>query len=140
MTPVGLGGRERTGQVQRNGVRIFLNDATHKPGERFPGITIIGEGGFRLGDVPHRVLSAPRKEDTVVESNDPNAAAPVLTGQEIQPFHIDIPQTAVDDLDDRLARTRWPSQLGDIGWSRGVPLDYPRERGTVPTGVAVSTT
>lgn len=76
----------------------------------------------------------------MVESNGPNAAAPALTGQEIQPFHIDIPQTAVDDLDDRLARTRWPSQLGDIGWSRGVPLDYPRERGTVQTGVAVSTT
>lgn len=42
----------------------------------------------------------------------------------IQPFKIDVPQAALDDLHERLARTRWPNQLPDIGWSRGVPLDY----------------
>src|SRR3989440_747288 len=46
---------------------------------------------------------------------------------EIKPFRIDIPQADLDDLRDRLARTRWPSPaLGDA-WSRGVPLDYLRE-------------
>ncbi len=42
----------------------------------------------------------------------------------IQPFKIAIPQEAIDDLHDRLARTRWPNQLPGVGWSRGVPLDY----------------
>jgi pimeloyl-ACP methyl ester carboxylesterase len=45
---------------------------------------------------------------------------------EILPFRIEIPQSDVDDLRDRLARTRWPDELPGIGWSRGVPLDYLR--------------
>ena len=47
--------------------------------------------------------------------------------EDIRPFRIDIPQTAVDDLRDRLARTRWPDELPGAGWSRGVPLAYLRE-------------
>ena len=42
----------------------------------------------------------------------------------IRPFRIDIPQSDLDDLHDRLARTRWPDELPGVGWSRGVPLDY----------------
>lgn len=41
-------------------------------------------------------------------------------------FRIDIPPAALEDLRDRLARTRWPAQLPRIGWSRGVPGDYLR--------------
>jgi epoxide hydrolase len=43
---------------------------------------------------------------------------------EIRPFRIDIPQADLDDLRERLARTRWPDELPGVGWSRGVPLDY----------------
>ncbi len=43
---------------------------------------------------------------------------------EIRPFRIDIPQADLDDLRERLARTRWPSELADVGWRRGVPVDY----------------
>lgn len=46
---------------------------------------------------------------------------------EIQPFLIDIPQPDLDDLRDRLGRTRWPEALAGPGWDRGVPLDYLRE-------------
>ncbi|MFF5243987.1 epoxide hydrolase family protein [Streptosporangium sp. NPDC000095] len=42
----------------------------------------------------------------------------------IRPFRIDIPQADLDDLGDRLARTRWPREVPGTGWSRGVPLDY----------------
>jgi len=42
----------------------------------------------------------------------------------IQPFTINIPQADLDDLRDRLARTRWPDELPGVSWSRGVPLDY----------------
>jgi len=43
---------------------------------------------------------------------------------EIRPFRIAIPQADLDDLGDRLARTRWPDELPGVGWSRGVPLAY----------------
>jgi epoxide hydrolase len=48
----------------------------------------------------------------------------IETSTEIRPFRIEIPQAALDDLNDRLARTRWPDELPGVGWSRGVPLDY----------------
>jgi epoxide hydrolase len=47
--------------------------------------------------------------------------------EEIRPFTIEIPQPALDDLRERLARTRWPDELPGPGWSRGAPLDYLRE-------------
>ena len=35
-----------------------------------------------------------------------------ITSQtEVRPFKIDIPQAALDDLNDRLARSNWPDQL-----------------------------
>jgi epoxide hydrolase len=49
------------------------------------------------------------------------------TLETIQSFRIEIPEAALDDLRDRLARTRWPSELPGVGWSRGVPLEYLRE-------------
>jgi epoxide hydrolase len=43
---------------------------------------------------------------------------------EIRPFQIAVPQADLDDLGERLARTRWPDELPGVGWSRGVPLGY----------------
>ncbi|GAA3163029.1 hypothetical protein GCM10010466_62490 [Planomonospora alba] len=56
---------------------------------------------------------------------------------EITPFRVEIPQAALDDLADRLARTRWTDELppeevtdgtpkGPVqpGWEYGVPLGY----------------
>ena len=43
---------------------------------------------------------------------------------QIHAFTVDIPDAKLDDLRDRLGRTRWPSELAGIGWSRGVPLAY----------------
>ncbi|WP_049573838.1 epoxide hydrolase family protein [Nonomuraea sp. SBT364] len=44
----------------------------------------------------------------------------------MKPFRIDIPQSDLDDLRDRLARTRWPDELDGAGWSYGVPVSYAR--------------
>jgi epoxide hydrolase len=46
---------------------------------------------------------------------------------EIRPFRIDVPQADLEDLRDRLARSRWPDELSGVGWSRGVPLGHLRE-------------
>jgi pimeloyl-ACP methyl ester carboxylesterase len=51
-----------------------------------------------------------------------NAAEPA-----VRPFRIDIPQSDIDDLRERLTRTRWAPQPADQGWTRGVPTDYLRE-------------
>jgi len=45
----------------------------------------------------------------------------------MRPFRIEIPQADLDDLRDRLTRTRWPDELPDVGWDRGVPLAYLKE-------------
>ncbi|HEY2671030.1 MAG TPA: epoxide hydrolase [Rugosimonospora sp.] len=41
-----------------------------------------------------------------------------------EPFRIDVPRADLDDLRDRLARTRWPDELPGVGWSYGVSRDY----------------
>lgn len=45
----------------------------------------------------------------------------------LRPFRLDIPQSDLDDLHDRLDRTRWPQGLPATGWSYGVPTGYLRE-------------
>ncbi|MGH3242154.1 MAG: epoxide hydrolase family protein [Spirillospora sp.] len=46
---------------------------------------------------------------------------------EIRSFRIDVPEADLDDLRERLARTRWGAALPGEGWERGVPADYLRE-------------
>jgi epoxide hydrolase len=46
---------------------------------------------------------------------------------QIRPFRVEVPQADLDDLRDRLARTRWPDELSGVGWSYGVPLAYLKE-------------
>ncbi|MDR1999183.1 MAG: epoxide hydrolase [Frankiaceae bacterium] len=45
----------------------------------------------------------------------------------IAPFQISIPQSDLDDLRDRLERTRWPGDAPEPGWARGIPQGYLRE-------------
>jgi pimeloyl-ACP methyl ester carboxylesterase len=45
----------------------------------------------------------------------------------IEKFRIDVPQQDLDDLAERLARTRWPSVLPGPAWQRGVPVGYLRD-------------
>jgi pimeloyl-ACP methyl ester carboxylesterase len=45
----------------------------------------------------------------------------------IRPFHVDIPDGDLQDLRDRLARTRWPDAETVDDWSQGVPLAYLRD-------------
>ena len=50
-----------------------------------------------------------------------------MSESEIRPFKVDIPETDLDDLKERLERVRWPDELPDAGWAYGVPLRYVRE-------------
>jgi pimeloyl-ACP methyl ester carboxylesterase len=46
---------------------------------------------------------------------------------DIAPYRIDVPQADLDDLADRLDRTRWPDELPGAGWDYGIPLARVRE-------------
>lgn len=46
---------------------------------------------------------------------------------EIEPFRIDVPDAVLDDLLERLTRTRWPERECVDDWSQGIPLHYTRE-------------
>jgi len=45
---------------------------------------------------------------------------------EIRPFRIRIDEGAISDLRQRLARTRWPSRMTDVGWAMGMDQDFLR--------------
>jgi pimeloyl-ACP methyl ester carboxylesterase len=47
--------------------------------------------------------------------------------RQINPFRVEIPDTELIDLKERLARTRWPEPQTVDDWSQGIPLRYTRE-------------
>jgi len=48
------------------------------------------------------------------------------TSIDAEPFRIAVPDEELNDLRQRLARTRWPIQPRNAGWRYGVPLEYLR--------------
>jgi epoxide hydrolase len=45
---------------------------------------------------------------------------------DITPFRIDVPEAELEDLRERLRRTRWPEAETVDDWSQGIPLAYTR--------------
>ncbi len=45
----------------------------------------------------------------------------------ITPFEINFPQSELDDLNDRIKKTRWPDVLHNSGWKYGTDLSYLKE-------------
>ncbi len=46
---------------------------------------------------------------------------------DVKPFKVQIPEATLQDLKDRLARTRWPDEILDSGWDYGSNLAYIKE-------------
>ena len=46
---------------------------------------------------------------------------------DVRPFKIDVPDSVLDDLRQRLAQTRWPDEIRASGWDYGSNLDYLKE-------------
>jgi pimeloyl-ACP methyl ester carboxylesterase len=53
-----------------------------------------------------------------------------MTASAIRPFRVEIPQTALDDLADRLRRTIWPGELPGVGGAYGMTTDRVRDLAT----------
>jgi pimeloyl-ACP methyl ester carboxylesterase len=47
--------------------------------------------------------------------------------EHVQPLEIHVADEVLDDLRERLARTRWIDDEGDGGWERGLSIDYMRD-------------
>ncbi len=45
----------------------------------------------------------------------------------VQPYKVHVPDSVLQDLKDRLARTRWPDEIPGSGWDYGSNLDYIKE-------------
>lgn len=45
----------------------------------------------------------------------------------VQPFQINVPQETLDDIQERLARTRWPNEITGSDWTLGTNLAYLKE-------------
>src|SRR6185369_7175667 len=63
------------------------------------------------------VTTSGRRGEATVDDTD-------RSDQGIRPYRVEVPQSDLDDLHERLARTRWPDELPGVGWRRGVPLSY----------------
>ena len=46
---------------------------------------------------------------------------------DVQPFSVDVADAVLEDLERRLAGTRWPGELPDVGWDYGSNLAYVQE-------------
>src|SRR6266487_2181547 len=51
----------------------------------------------------------------------------VVMDDQVTPFRIAVPEAELEDLRDRLARTRWPEKETVDDWSQGIPLADVRE-------------
>ena len=46
---------------------------------------------------------------------------------DVQPFNVHVPESALEDLRERLDRTRWPDEIPDSDWDYGSNLAYIKE-------------
>ena len=46
---------------------------------------------------------------------------------DVQPFNVQVPEATLEDLRERLARTRWPDDIPGSGWDYGSNLAYIKE-------------
>ena len=46
---------------------------------------------------------------------------------DISPYQISVSDEVLEDLHDRLAKTRWPEKELVEDWSQGIPLSYVQE-------------
>ena len=49
------------------------------------------------------------------------------TKSAVRPFEVHVPDAVLDDLRQRIARTRWPDEVAGAGWRYGTDLAYLRE-------------
>src|SRR5205085_7644741 len=84
------------------------------------------ESRARAGDDRDLAVEAERRQR--VNGHRPESSDSVRRmSEELRPFRIDVPGAVLDDLRERLSRTRWPDQIPDSGWDYGTDMAYLQE-------------
>ncbi len=110
-------------------VAAFLSQQGHRAASLtgagwWPG----GTPGGSWSREPDRACRNPDGgSDLLVIGLDHRQENAVTNTQDVRPFQIDIPQAQLDDLRERLDRTRWTEELADGGWDYGVPVARQKE-------------
>ena len=55
-----------------------------------------------------------------------NWGAVIIASVDIEPYEVAVPDAVLDDLRQRIRRTRWPDPAPGEPWSQGTDLDYLR--------------
>lgn len=89
---------------------------------RVLGLTIVAALGVTSCGVNNtaNAKSVPGEAGTTSGVSTANSAA-------IRPFTIDVPQPVLDDLRERLGRTRYPDEVEGAGWDYGANLAYMKD-------------
>ena len=66
-------------------------------------------------------------ESTSQEANRSDESSVPADPEAIRSFEISVPQSVLDDLQDRLARTRFPDEIDGAGWDYGANVAYMKE-------------
>src|SRR5262245_29917431 len=69
----------------------------------------------------------PTRGTPMTDTTTDRSAYPGGVDDRVTPFTIETPDADLDDLWERLDRTRWPDELPGAGWDYGVPLGYLKE-------------
>src|SRR5450755_116591 len=88
-------------------------------------------GPFRSGGPAGSRRRRPLRGHDLLDAPSPAAQGPGRhdgrVSDAITPFRIEVPESDLEDLRQRLRLTRWPEPATVAGWSQGIPLDYTRE-------------
>jgi len=83
--------------------------------------------GFAAPDDIGRTISTPQPESIMQKPDPANATRLVSNDIPVTPFTIAIPDSAIQDLQRRLANTRLPDQIPGTSWEYGTDLAYLEE-------------
>ena len=72
-------------------------------------------------------LSALFGRSLAAQQSPSEQRTPQRSANEVTPFEINIDDTLLEELQERLARTRFPDQLDGVGWDYGTDLEYLKE-------------
>jgi hypothetical protein len=96
----------------RSELRTFMTEPLSAP----DGLPAHSDNAIGHPDISGRPARAAR-----------SGSASAVRHSGMERFRIDVPSAELDDLKERIGRTRWPDELPDVGWEYGVPGRYVRE-------------
>src|SRR5205823_5064695 len=123
----GRGRRDGAHLVHVETRRGCTRRARGRPAALLRHAAVSGAAGIRSAASRARLGAARRAAGRAATARAAHRSAAVASshmGAEIRPFRVEVSEADLDDLRERLARTRWPDQIPGSGWDYGTDLRY----------------